>query len=410
MTAMKAREWLNSLGMNRMRFGLDNITELLKRLGDPQKRFRTVHIAGSDGKGSACAMVYSILLNAGIKAGMYTSPHLIRFNERISVNGRHIDDNDLEHLMDEVRPVVDRMASKGFDCTFFEAATAAAFLHFYNEGVEYAVLETGMGGRLDATNTVVPEVTAITNISVEHADILGDTVEKIALEKAGIIKAGVPVVTGNKGSILKVIEDAAGKKNSPVITIDKDMRITSFVGGHATISYKGDVYEIGIPGRCQAENAAIAIECVRHIGKDVGPFIAKGLRDVRWRGRMEYFSDENIIVDVSHTAAGAERLAEDVLETYGKVTLIIGMFNDKSADNICRPLSKIASKVIVTSPDSERAMPRERLAETMRRYSDDVSSEKDLPSAIRAAKGNGTVLITGSLHMAGEAMACLKKM
>ncbi|MDR0791312.1 MAG: bifunctional folylpolyglutamate synthase/dihydrofolate synthase, partial [Methanomassiliicoccaceae archaeon] len=156
--------WMYGIGMNRMRFGLENITELLRRLGDPQNDIKAIHIAGSDGKGSTCAMIYSILLKAGIRTGLYTSPHLIRFNERISVDGNDIDDDELAHLMDVVRPVADRMLREGTDCTFFEIATALAFLYFSRKGVEYAVLETGMGGRLDATNTVIPEVTAITNI------------------------------------------------------------------------------------------------------------------------------------------------------------------------------------------------------------------------------------------------------
>ncbi|MDR0198226.1 MAG: bifunctional folylpolyglutamate synthase/dihydrofolate synthase [Methanomassiliicoccaceae archaeon] len=396
------------LGMNRMRFGLDNITELLRRLGDPQKKFRSVHIAGSDGKGSTCAMIYSILLNAGVKAGMYTSPHLIRFNERISVNGDDISDTELEDLMFIVRPVADRMLSEGTDCTFFEVATALAFLHFSRTGVEYAVLETGMGGRLDATNTVIPEITAITHISVEHAEILGNTVEKIAFEKAGIIKRNVPVVTANIGNAFDVIGSAAKKNGSEVIRVG-DPKITSFANGYVTMNYSGDAYEIGIPGRCQAENAAVAIECVKRIEKVTPEHISKGLKDVRWRGRMEYFPADDIIVDVTHTADGAQRLADDVLETYGKVTLILGMFSDKSADGICRSLSRISSRVIVTAPDSERAMPPGELMGTMKRYSDSVSMKNNLRDAIDSAKGKGTVLITGSLHMAGEAISYLRR-
>ena len=402
-------EWMNGLGMNRMRFGLDNITELLRRLGDPQNKFRSIHVAGSDGKGSVCAMIYSALLSANVKAGLYTSPHLMRFNERISVNGSEVTDDELETLAGIVKPVADRMLKEGLDCTFFEVATALAFLHFARTGVEYAVLETGLGGRLDATNTVMPIITAITHISIEHAEILGDTVEKIAFEKAGIIKRKVPVVTANIGSALDVINGVAKKNDAAVIPIGRDdPKIISFRKGHTVTEYRGNVYEIGIPGRCQAENAAVAAECLRRIGIPQ-EHITKGLKEVRWRGRMEYFADEDVIVDVTHTADGAQRLAEDVLETYGKVTLIIGMFNDKSADKICASLSRAANGIIVTAPSSERAMPPERLAGTMRRYSDDVTIEERLGDAIDSAKGKGTVLITGSLHMAGEAISYLKR-
>jgi len=407
---MNFKEWMDGMGMNRMRFGLENITELLKRLGDPQNDFRSVHVAGSDGKGSTCAMIYSILLDAGVNAGMYTSPHLVRFNERISVNGNDISDSELDELMAVVRPIADQMISEGADCTFFEITTALAFLHFSRMKVEYAVLETGMGGRLDATNTVTPEVTAITNISLEHAEILGNTKEKIAFEKAGIIKNGIPVITPNSGTVLDVIKEAAGKRNAPIIAVDRSsVDVISFRNGYVTMRYCGKEYGIGIPGRHQAENAAVAIECVKRIGTDVSGSIRSGLKDVRWRGRMEYFPDTDIVVDVSHTAAGAERLAEDISDVYGKAILILGMFDDKDSDKICCSLSKIASEVVITAPDSERAMLPERLAEMMRKYSDNVTIRKNIGEAIDSVKGKGLVLITGSLFMAGEAISYLKK-
>jgi dihydrofolate synthase/folylpolyglutamate synthase len=312
--------------------------------------------------------------------------------------------------MDVVRPVADQMLHEGIDCTFFEIATAVAFLHFSRTGVEYAVLETGMGGRLDATNMIIPEVTAITNISLEHTDILGDTIEKIAFEKAGIIKNDVPIITANIGNALDVIRDVADKRGADIITVNRDdVRITSFINGHVTMEYLGNIYKIGIPGRCQAENAAVAIECLKRLKKDVSGHIESGLKDVRWHGRMEHFPKEDIIIDVSHTTVGVQRLANDIMETYGKVMLVIGMFTDKDADPICRALSKISSKVIVTSSGSERAMPPERLADVMKRYSDDVSVRMDLKEAIDSVRGKGTVLITGSLHMAGEAISYLKK-
>jgi dihydrofolate synthase/folylpolyglutamate synthase len=268
-----------------------------------------------------------------------------------------------------------------------------------------------MGGRLDATNTVIPEITAITHISLEHAEILGDTVEKIAFEKAGIIKQSVPIITTNTGNVLNVIKDVAAKNGSEVIHISNgNIRTISFRDGHAAIEYSGNVYEIGIPGRCQAENAAIAIECCKRIRNVSSENIVKGLKNVVWKGRMQYFPNEKIIIDVTHTSAGAKRLADDILETYGKVILILGMFNDKSADGICDALSLIASEVIVTSPNSERAMPSAELMETMSEYHNKISIKKDVPAAIGYARGKGIVLITGSLYMAGEAMAYLRKM
>jgi dihydrofolate synthase/folylpolyglutamate synthase len=398
-------------GVSKMRFGLESTAELLRRLGNPQNDITAIHVAGSDGKGSTCSMIHSVLLKAGVSVGAYTSPHLMRFNERISVNGKDIGDDELEALMEKVRPVADRMASEGMECTFFEVATALAFLHFSSNGVKYAVIETGMGGRLDATNVLIPEVTAITHISLEHSEILGDTKEKIAFEKAGIIKHNVPVITANTGSVLDVIRDAAKKRDAPLIAIPPDdVKILSFNDGRVEMEYHGRTYRIGIPGSCQAENAAVAIECIRSLNIGITEEnISEGLKDVVWRGRMEHLVDEDIIIDVSHTAAGAEILADDILKTYGKVILIIGMFSDKSADEICRSMARAASKIVVTSPDSERAMPAERLAEIMRKYSNGVSLKKNVGEAIDSVIGKGTILITGSLNMAGEAMSWLRR-
>ncbi|MCL2786144.1 MAG: hypothetical protein FWD81_02850, partial [Methanomassiliicoccaceae archaeon] len=188
-----------------------------------------------------------------------------------------------------------------------------------------------------------------------------------------------------------------------------DVNVTSFRNGYASVSYLGNEYEIGIPGRYQSENAAVAIECIRRLECVSDDNIRNGLKNVRWNGRMDYFPDDDVIVDVSHTPGGAEKLAIDILETYGKVNLILGMFGDKDADGICRPLSEISLRTIVTAPASERAMPAEGLADVMRKYSDDVCVTANVRDAIDIMIGNGTLLITGSLFMAGEAIAYLRR-
>ncbi|MFA6803026.1 MAG: Mur ligase family protein, partial [Candidatus Methanomethylophilaceae archaeon] len=215
-----ALRWLYGLSVHGIKLGLINITELLKRVGNPQNSFRSIHVAGTDGKGSTCAMIDSVLRESGIRTGLYTSPHLIDFNERIAVSGRNVSDDELCALMDGMIPVVDDMQREGMQCTFFEVTTAIAFLHFARMKVEYAVVEVGMGGRFDATNLILPEVSVITNISLEHTAYLGDTVEKIAFEKAGIIKEKVPVITVNKGGPLEVIRTVASSKGSELIAID----------------------------------------------------------------------------------------------------------------------------------------------------------------------------------------------
>ena len=198
--------WLYGLSAHGIKLGLENTRELLKRLGNPQEHFGSVHVAGTDGKGSVCAIIHSILTASGVRTGLYTSPHILEFNERISVCGVPISDEELADLAARVVPHVNGMAENNMLCTFFEVTTAIAFLHFMEKGVEYAVVEVGMGGRFDSTNVIVPDVTVINNISIDHTEYLGNTIEKIAYEKAGIIKPGVPCVTINGESAYSVIK------------------------------------------------------------------------------------------------------------------------------------------------------------------------------------------------------------
>lgn len=406
-------QWLYGLGVHGIKLGLRNITELLHRLGDPQRSFRTVHVAGTDGKGSTCAMIHSILDTAGIKTGLYTSPHLVDFNERISVSGVQITDSELSKLAERLMGAVEDMAKSGMLCTFFEVTTAIAFMHFRNKGAEYAVIEVGMGGRFDATNVIVPEVSVITNISLEHTEYLGGTVDKIAFEKAGIIKDGVPVVTMNRGVALDVIRNIAEAKGSELI-VTEDPRITGMSADSVTMVYRDCNYVIGIPGEFQAQNAAMAVDAVGFLScRDrIEGHIVDGLKNVRWPGRMQKIAGMPIIIDVSHTAAGAKVLAENIKELYGTVTVVFGVLSDKDIDGISRSLASIASKMVLTEPGSERAMPMDRVKSVMCRYMDDVRCASDVGSAIEEAlkiRDDGMVLVTGSLFMAGDALKWLRK-
>jgi len=403
-------EWLNSLGSLGMKLGLENISELLSKLGDPQDSFKAIHVAGSDGKGSTCAMIYSSLRAAGIPSGLYTSPHIVSVNERISVNGSNISDPELNAIAENVRVAAGEMKTEGNECTFFEVITAAAFLYFAEKEVEYAVLETGLGGRFDATNVVTPEISVITHISLEHTSILGDTIEKIAFEKSGIIKKGIPVVTANTGTAFEVIKRMSEERGSELICADvskiKDVNVTDT---RTSMEYSGERYEIGIPGRCQAENAAVAIETLKKTGID-GKHIKKGISEVRWPGRMEHIG--HIIVDVTHTSSGALALSEDIERMYGKTVLVIGMLNDKKIVEISETLSRIAFDIVVTQPDSERAFPASELETIMRGFSDNVHIAKDMGDAMEIAEKirNGKrILVTGSLFMAGDLKKWLRR-
>lgn len=405
-------KWLYGRQMHGIRLGLANITVLLDRLGNPQRSFRSVHVAGTDGKGSVCACIDSILRASGLRTGLYTSPHLLEFNERIKIDGIDAKDEDIKSLARQVRPVTEAMDAEGMGCTFFEVTTAMAFLHFKNEKVDCAVVEVGLGGRFDATNVITPEVCVIGNISLEHTDYLGDTIEKIAFEKAGIIKKGVPCITLNGEPAFGVIAREAESAGAPLIRVDPDdIAVRENRGDGVSFSYKGEFYNVAIPGRHQARNAALAIEAVSRLNPDAcfRCAVMDGLSDVRWPCRMEKIPGLPLIIDVTHTFAGSGDLAADVEEIYGKVTVVFGILGDKDAEHIACNLSKIASKAIVAAPDSPRALPAGKAAEIMGRYCKTEVAGSVGEGIESAMKSGGTVLVTGSLYMAGEALRWLKK-
>ena len=409
---MTEMEWLDSLGAMGMKLGLDNITELLSLIGDPQNDVRMIHVAGSDGKGSTSAMIHSVLKTAGRKTGLYTSPHVNAVNERISVDSM-ISDDEMESLIKEIRPKAEWMCQHGRPCTYFEVLTAMAFLHFKNVGAEYAVIETGLGGRFDATNVITPEVSVITHISLEHTAILGDTIEKIAFEKAGIIKEGRTVVTANVGDALKVISKISLERDSKLIKVDtskiSDIQITE---NGTSMMYSGRPYGSKIPGRYQAENMAVVVETINALNTGMSDeMIRNGLHEAAWGYRME--RKGNVILDVTHTATGSEGLAKDVLEIYGKVVLVFGLLDDKDLTAISANLSTVASKVIVTRPDSDRAIDPRNVMMEMKKHHDDVSLAGNVNEAMelasKACEKTEMILVTGSFYMVGDAEKWLKK-
>lgn len=410
-------KWLYDLQVHGIKLGLSNITGLLNKLGDPQNSFKTIHVAGTDGKGSTSACIYSILRASGVMVGLYTSPHLIEFNERIVFDGTEITNDELAELASEIVPIVGSMEESGAKCTFFEVTTAIAFMHFRNKGAEYAVIEVGMGGRFDATNIIIPEVCVIGNISLEHTEFLGDTIEKIAFEKAGIIKPGVPCITLNEDHAYDVIKEVAFAKGAPLTRVlPEDIEIRNNGVRCLSFTYKGEEYDVSVPGRHQANNASMAIEAVSKLkifGQCIRCNVRKGLKSVYWPCRMEKMKGLPIILDVTHTHAGSAELAVDISEIYGKVLVIFGVLNDKDIVHICRDLSTIATRMIVTQPDSVRAESVADVNRIMSEYETDITMTKNVQDAIeeafRSRKKDELILVTGSFYMAGDALKWLKK-
>lgn len=404
-------EWLDSLQTRGIRPGLENIRCLTNGLDNPQNSYRTIHVAGSDGKGSVCCFLESILKEAGLKVGMFTSPQILRINECIRIDGNDIDDDTLDKFLLDVKSVAER---DSIECTNFEAHTACAFHAFRQAKVDIAIVEVGMGGRLDSTNIIVPEVTVINNIELEHKVFLGNTLEEIASEKAGIMKKGVPCVTMNSGPVLDVIKAKSEQLGCPLTVVDPDdIEVKKNCSDHLDFNYKGIGYTSGLPGRFQSKNASIALEVVNVLkdSNNIETYVKKGLSKACWHYRMEKLSDLPLVIDVTHTRKGAEYLADDISEIYGKVTLVTGMLNDKDLDGVAQALSRIASKVYVSAPDSPRAATSDNLAASYSKFHDDVTVCDTLGHALeQALKNDGIVLVTGSFRTAEDCLRWLKRM
>ena len=416
-------DWMFKLERFGIKLGLKNMTEFLSRMGNPHIGLKAVHVSGTNGKGSVCAFISSILKDAGYTVGLYTSPHLVDFRERILVNGEPISEGDVVRIGGELRSTMDDMATEDPEqqLTFFEFTTGMAFRYFREREVDIAVVEVGMGGRLDATNVVSPEVCGITRIGLEHTAYLGRTIREIAREKAGIVKNGVPVVSCERNpEALGIISATCEKKDARLVLVDRDFRAlnarTTLEG--SAFDYRGtpdlDGLRIRLVGRHQVENAAMAVamvEVLRDKGLDIPDgSIVKGLADLKWSGRLELLSrDPVLILDGSHNPEGVLTTV-DVLDGLGitPLTYVVAFMDDKDAEGMIRALGPSASKIIVTEVDTSRSMKTAELATLVRSlYEGPVeaveSSAEAMERALRTAEGKG-VCVIGSFYLAGDAL------
>lgn len=409
-----------------MKFGLRGIRTLSAELGNPHRAYPSIHIAGSNGKGSTAAMLAAILQSAGYKTGLYTSPHLIDYRERIRINGKLISQKDVVRITERLRPSIRRMGA-----TFFEAATALAFKYFAEEEVDIAVIETGLGGRLDATNIISPLITVITTISHEHTKILGNTLSEIAFEKSGIIKSKVPCVTGVKSkTALEVIRSTCKRKRSPFIILEdpliqeKERSIDRTVIDISVNGRKFDNLIISMAGSFQERNAALVILTAHQITNGKNFDISEGhLR--RGLGNVQQLTgihcrlsvigkDPMIIADVAHNPESIKRQVE-ALRSLGiaDVVLIFGAMKDKNVREMSKRLLPISRYVILVSPNTERSRPAVDLAKYFKSGEVDPIIAGSVPEGIRRAKeiskGARGILITGSHFVVGEALAYLQK-
>jgi dihydrofolate synthase/folylpolyglutamate synthase len=385
-----------------MKLGLSRIRRVLKRLGNPERSFKAIHVAGTNGKGSVCAMLSSILTESGYRTGIYTSPHLVDVRERIMVDGKMISGKDMGRLGKAV-------IRTGIRLTYFEFLTVISFLYFREREVDFAVVEVGLGGRLDATNVLDPVVSVITNISMEHSEILGDTVEKIAREKAGIIKNRRPVVTSAEGSALSVIRKSAYERSAKVFVAGGSVKRVSHNLNHQEIVYNNRKMSLPLLGDFQIENAKTVmetIEVLESVGMKTGlDKIKKGVEKVRWPGRLEVVGRKPLmILDGAHNPAGIRSIKPFIKSLkFRRMILVMSILSDKDYKSMLSEISPMADVTILTKADTDRAIDPVKLEKYAGRK---CIVQKNVRKAIRLAESlaenDDLILVTGSIYLVGN--------
>jgi dihydrofolate synthase/folylpolyglutamate synthase len=400
--------------------GLDTIKNILSALGNPQNDFRSVHVAGTNGKGSVASALSAILHESGYRVGLYTSPHLVRFNERICINNQQISNADVVKSYQAVK----RVRHGDRSPTFFEFATAMALYTFGRQTVDWAVIETGMGGRYDATNIITPAISIITNVSMEHRDYLGNTLAEITREKAGIIKQGKPVVTAIKQKQARsVVQEVAQKKSAPLFMLGKDFRVRQNQSGN--FAYHGiennwQHLKTPLRGPYQVQNAALALAASELLIRDKAAItlesLKQGLANTRWPGRLEIVSSKPLVIlDGAHNLIAARNLGRFLSENLNKsrITLVIGILDDKPYASMLKSLLPQCSRAIITRAKTGRALDPQCLYKTAQKIISDVSIVPDVAGAAKIAIENSgpddVICIAGSLYVVGEAKAAIEK-
>ena len=378
-TYEEAMAWVKSLVFHGIRPGLERMRLFMERFDHPERRLKFIHVAGTNGKGSVAAYLSEVLRQAGYQVGTFTSPYLEKYTNRIRINGEDIPEQSVLGLLNQIKPVYDEIAGTEYGApTSFEVSTVLALLYFATESYpDYVVWETGLGGRLDSTNIVYPVVTVITNVGYDHTDVLGDSLSAIAAEKAGIIKPGVPVITAvGQPEALDVVRRTAAAKKATVYEAGKAFRTEVLERAEDRQRFRFECLfrtleqvEIGLNGRHQIENAALALMTIEVLRQYMAlqvedDQLLAGMAAARWPGRLETVSrSPKVVLDGAHNAEGAAALAEAVPETYRYTNLhvMLGMLESKNHRGVLEHILRIANTLIVTEPDYDRKLDSERL-------------------------------------------------
>lgn len=418
---LKYLEELRVIGSN---YGLERTERLLELLGNPHKKLKLIHIAGTNGKGSTSAILGKILIEHGYKVGFFNSPHLEEIEETIRINDENIKEEDFISLINEIKPFVNKVVKEGFNHpTEFEVLTCIMFLYLYRQNVDFGIIEVGLGGRLDSTNVLTPILSVITSISLDHTNILGNTIEEIATEKAGIIKKNIPIITYmQKDEVMKVITEKAIKMNSNLIIvnsnnyklleIDRDIIINQKVLVH----YRGkdEVLNLSLLGNHQILNLSLAIEAVKelenlnYIDLDIRK-IKLAVKKVEWKGRLEILSQNPyIVIDGAHNVAGIKYLKNNIDEyfKYKNLYLILGILADKEVEKMVEEITPLAKEVYTVTSNSIRAKNSQDLREIVKNYNENCLAFEDYEEAARyvinKANKEDLILASGSLYMIGK--------
>lgn len=414
-------EYIHTVNWRGSKLGLERITELLSRMGNPQDGLRFVHVAGTNGKGSVSAMTASVLKEAGYKTGLYISPFIVRFNERMQINGEEISDKELCETVEYVKNIAEAMENLP---TEFEIVCAVAMEYFKRNACDIVVLEVGLGGRLDATNVIkTPAVSVITSIDFDHMRELGNTLTEIAGEKCGIIKRGVPTVSYRQADEARaVIERVAAEKNSALVFCDFERineKESSLKGQLFDYKDRKDLF-IKLLGKHQLKNASLALDTIdvlRAAGFSIDEdAVRRGLEKTVWQGRFQLLCESPVfILDGAHNPEGIAAAVAAVREYLPErdITVLIGVLGDKDYEKMLGEVNGIAARFVASEPQSPRRLPCKELAELLRGFGKDVYEEQNVADAVKRAislarENGGAVVSLGSLYMAGEVLSCFK--
>lgn len=423
--AMKYIEEVGNFGSN---YGLERTERLLELVGNPHKKIKVIHVAGTNGKGSTTSMIASMLINEGFKTGMYTSPFLEEFEERIQIDRKNISKEDLATYVETIKEAVDKVIEEGYNHpTEFEIITCIMFKYFYDKKVDYAVVEVGLGGRLDSTNVVNPVLSVITSISLDHTNILGNTIEEIAREKGGIIKQNTPLILYPQEKIeaRDVLSKICNEKSSEIYEVKKENAKLININNeefYQRIKINGlnKEYEINLKllGEHQIINCMVALTAVEVLSK-IEKFklndIEKGIENAVWKGRLEVLNKKPLIViDGAHNIQGIKSLKENVEKyfNYNNMHLLIGILADKQVEDMINEIVPLSSDVVALTPNSYRAELASELEKEVYKVNKNVKSfesyKEGFLSAYKKVKEDDMILVTGSLYMIGEMRGIIK--